>query len=101
MHATLFSLVATENPNLIFAWGMEIVEDGYQDGEESRKAIIYIGGATGRETISTHLSAEHACRRWSTVTPLTIVWDNESWADLYRELSACPPPEPSHAQAQP
>lgn len=86
MHATLFSLVVTENPDQVFAWGMEIIDDA-KDLEETRQAIVYVGYADGQGSISTHTSAESACKRWSAVVPLSIEWDGDAWADAYSQLS--------------
>lgn len=94
MHASLFSLVVADDPDQVFAWGMEIASDGRQDDELTRTAILYIGSPDDKGRISTHASAEAACKRWSMVVPLTLVWDAEAWADAHRSLDEL------HAQAQ-
>lgn len=73
MDASLFSLVSTEDPDLVFAWGMEVVRHVTDD--EYRKAVVYIANPTGQDTVSVHTCAESACKRWSTVTPLTLMWE--------------------------
>lgn len=80
MHASLFSLVTTEDPSAVFAWGIEMV-DYLGDEEERRKTIVHLGGPNGPGTISTHDTAEKACARWSKVVPLDIVWDAEQWLE--------------------
>jgi hypothetical protein len=76
MHAVLFSLVVDQNPDLIFAWGMEIINDMHIDkATAKRKVVLYINDMDGREGISTHASAEAACKTWSKIVPLRIVWD--------------------------
>jgi hypothetical protein len=82
MHASLFSLVTTEDPTIVFAWGMEIVD--YVNGEERTKTILHIGPPNSSGTISTRVSAEKACARWSTIVPLDIVWDAEPWIEATR-----------------
>lgn len=74
MDASLFSLVSTEDPELIFAWGMEVVRHA-PDNKQYRKAVVYIVDPAGQDTVSTHTCAESACTRWSTVTPLTLTWE--------------------------
>lgn len=88
MNATLFSLVVAENSDLIFGYGMEIVSySGRDEPNGTRRAIVYIDSPNGEGSISTHASAEAACRRWSTIVPLSIEWDVDAWADAYRQLS--------------
>lgn len=86
MNATLFSLVVAENPDLVFGYGMEIVSSR-ETPDETRKAIVYIGSRNGEGNISTHVSAEAACKRWSIVVPLSIEWDPDAWTDAYRQLA--------------
>ena len=80
MHASLFSLVTIDDPDVVFAWGMEMVSCS-DDGGERRKTIVHLGGPIGTGIISTHETAEKACARWSTVVPLGIVWDADRWTE--------------------
>ncbi|GAA3860832.1 hypothetical protein GCM10022243_28750 [Saccharothrix violaceirubra] len=72
MDASLFSLVSEDAPSLVFAWGMEIID------EDGTKAIIYRPATrTERSLIGKHDSAEAALRRWRRHFPLKLVWDYE------------------------
>lgn len=91
MHASLFSLVTTENPDRVFAWGMEITTAKNAEGlEASRKAIVYIHHSDDKNTLAQHTSAEAACSRWSQVVPLQIVWDSDSQAADYGPSRSSP-----------
>lgn len=88
MHATLFSLVVADRPELVVAWGMEIAYDENPDGTEpERKAIVCLDVPNGEGTIATHTSAEAARDRWGMKVPLDIVWDADVWAEFYRQSS--------------
>ncbi|MGH3761184.1 hypothetical protein [Actinophytocola sp.] len=87
MHATLFSLVVSDNPDLVAAWGMEITYTEEPDETDpQQKAILYIGAPNGEGSIATHTSAEAARDRWSMKVPLSLVWDADTWADAHAEL---------------
>ena len=75
MNCELFSLVPTEDPNTVFAWGMEFsAEDG---AEVKRVAMVHIGDPFDSGTsVGYHASAEAACARWSTVVPLDVFWES-------------------------
>ncbi|WP_433267066.1 hypothetical protein ACQPZF_00475 [Actinosynnema sp. CS-041913] len=72
MEANLFSLVSEADPTLVFAWGMEIVDD-----ERSAAVIYRRDPATGRGFVGQHDSAEAALRRWGRRVPLLLVWEFE------------------------
>ncbi|MEU6154786.1 hypothetical protein ABZ816_32820 [Actinosynnema sp. NPDC047251] len=72
MEANLFSLVSESDPSLVYAWGMEIVDDDRTD------TVLYRRDpATGRSLVAQHSSAEAALRRWGRRLPLRLVWDFE------------------------
>ncbi|OLF12874.1 hypothetical protein BLA60_06315 [Actinophytocola xinjiangensis] len=85
MHASLFSLIPVDNPEQIFAWGMEIItSEDPETSETTRKTIVYIHNSNDTGTLAQHTSAEAACARWSQIVPVDIVWDSDVWAAAYR-----------------
>jgi hypothetical protein len=78
MHASLFSLVAAETPDQVFAWGMEVITaDDPEKPAGNRKAIVYIHHPDDKSTVAQHASAEAARSCWSRVVPMEIVWDSD------------------------
>ncbi|MEU4801408.1 hypothetical protein [Actinosynnema sp. NPDC023587] len=72
MEANLFSLVPASDPTLVFAWGMEIVDD------DRTEAVLYRRDpGTGRGMVARHTSAEAALHRWGRLVPLRLVWEFE------------------------
>jgi hypothetical protein len=69
MTATPFSLVSAEDHTKIFAYGLDI------DLPSGRDVIIFRRDHTGRSIFGVHQSVESARRRFSTVTPLQLVWE--------------------------
>jgi hypothetical protein len=68
-----FSLVSTESPGAVFAFGLEIVRDG-----EPVEAVVYRREPNGKSMFGVHQSAESAARRYSVVTPLMLQWHDEA-----------------------
>ena len=68
MDAKLFTLVSADDPNKVFAWGMEI------DSTEETVAVLYRRGA-GRYSTGLHPSAEAALRLWSRIAPMQLLWE--------------------------
>ena len=70
MDAKLFTLVNPADETQIFAWGMEITNDG------DTTAVIYRRDPdTGRYATGVHPSAEAALELWRRVVPLELLWE--------------------------
>lgn len=70
MYPRVFTLVSSEDPSRVFAFGLEVVDSG---GDVQVAMTYRQDPRSGQSCFSTHLSAEAACVRFSMVTPLTLV----------------------------
>ncbi|GAB3435175.1 hypothetical protein [Actinophytocola sediminis] len=70
MAATPFVLVNAENPDQVFAYGLDI------DLPSGRDVITFRRDADGRSMFGVHQSVETAHRRFNMITPLDLVWDD-------------------------
>jgi hypothetical protein len=70
MYGRLFTLASAADHNLIFAWGMEIVDT------DDRTAVVYRRDPVSRQTMhSVHDSAQAALARFdSRPAPMELVW---------------------------
>jgi len=74
MKSVPFTLVSTEQPDLVFAFGLEIVRDGNVE-----EAVTFRREPDGGQVMfGAHASAESARARFSLVTPLTLLWQDET-----------------------
>ncbi|MBP2321700.1 hypothetical protein JOF56_002085 [Kibdelosporangium banguiense] len=70
MEAQLFTLVSAEDPDKIFAWGMEIATD------DDVEAIVYRRDPlTHRTMFGVHNSAEEALARYGNTRALDLQWE--------------------------
>lgn len=69
MTATPFALVNPDDRNMIYAYGLDI------DLPSGRDVITFRRDHAGHSMFSLHSSVEAAHRRFSTITPLELVWD--------------------------
>ncbi|OLF11142.1 hypothetical protein BLA60_14235 [Actinophytocola xinjiangensis] len=69
MTATPFALVSTEDPDKVFAYGLDI------DLPSGRNVVTFRREPTGQKLFATHESVESARRRFSVITPLDLVWE--------------------------
>lgn len=72
MYARMFTLVNAEDDTQIFAWGLEIIDYDHTE------AIIYRRDpVTGGASFGQHVSAEAALKRWTRLTPMALVWEDD------------------------
>ncbi|HEX2133397.1 MAG TPA: hypothetical protein VHH15_17755 [Actinophytocola sp.] len=69
MTAIPFALVIAEDHDKVFAYGLDIALTS------GREVITFRRDSDGRSLFGTHQSAEAARRRFSSVTPLDLVWE--------------------------
>ncbi|WP_460405262.1 hypothetical protein [Actinophytocola sediminis] len=69
MSAIPFALVSIDDHSKIFAFGLDI------DLPAGREVITFRRESDGRAMFGVHPSVETARRRFSTVTPLKLVWE--------------------------
>lgn len=73
MHSIPFTLVSTESPDRILAFGLEIVRDG-----NTIEAITYRREPhSGSTLFGVHASAESACHRYGIITPVTLEYGEQ------------------------
>jgi hypothetical protein len=74
VYGRLFTLVTIDDDSKVFAWGIEI------DTEDDVEAVIYRKDpATGRTLFGVHDSARAASDRWSSIVPVEVNWEGESY----------------------
>jgi hypothetical protein len=73
MQARMFSLVSAADDTMVFAWGIEIID------EEMTEAIIYRRDRTidAGYMFGTHRSAENALKRYSQLAPMRLIWESD------------------------
>lgn len=77
MYPSPFSLVSTEDPTQVFAFGLEII----RDGGEIETAITYRRESNGQNMFGVHSSAAAARDRFGVIAPMTLLRDEELLAD--------------------
>jgi hypothetical protein len=67
--ATPFALVSAEDDNKVFAYGLDI------EMPSGREVITFRRDSSGHSMFGVHQSVEAARQRFSTITPLELVWE--------------------------
>jgi uncharacterized protein (UPF0548 family) len=67
--AVPFALVSAEDHTKVFAYGLDI------DLPSGREVITFRRDHAGHSMFGIHESVESACRRFSGIAPLELVWD--------------------------
>jgi uncharacterized protein (UPF0548 family) len=69
MTAIPFALVSADNHDKVFAYGLDIeLDSGWE-------VVTFRRNPGGKALFGVHQSVESARRRFSTVTPLEILWE--------------------------
>lgn len=74
-----FSLVSAEDPDKVFAYGIDI------ELLSGREVVVFRRDPGGQAMFGIHQSAESALRRYNLITPLELVWETDCLCDTREE----------------
>lgn len=75
MHSVAFTLLSEEDPDRVYAFGLEILKPA---GDVEEAITFRRNPTSGHTTFGVHASAEAACMRHSIVTPLILVRESNT-----------------------